>query len=155
MLFWILFSFNIAYQKLETMQKVKQFSSTFFEACDWIKLNTDKDSLIMTIWAHRAAYNCDRTISRYGDLPDIEDIILSNNETLVKERLEAHGVTHLFVQKFSMNNDGYYLEKYPVSFVEFLESNPDTFKKVYENGPPVEQCYNTLCDGNIVYEIVY
>jgi len=141
-------------QKLTIMKSVKKFSPSFFEACDWIKENTPEDSLLFTVWSHRATYNCDRNVAFYASMPDSRDIILSNDLDLVTSRLKAEGITHIFVQKFSIDKTAY-REKYPVEFVQLLEDNPDHFKKLYENGPVSKQCLQGGCDGNIVYEVVY
>jgi len=150
----ISFGFWNLNEKLKIMIAVKQFSPSFFEACNWIEKNTPEDSLLFTVWGHRATYNCHRDISFYGSLPDSRDIILSNDLDLVLSRFEAHGITHVFLQKFSIDTKAY-REKYPTQFVQFLENNPDHFKKIYENGPVSTQCLQGGCDGNIVYEIVY
>lgn len=150
----IAFGFWGMNQKLKVMNSVKQFSPSFFEACDWIEQNTPEDALLFTVWGHRATYNCQRSISIYGSLPDSKDIILSYNLDLVYPRLIEEGITHVFVQKFSIDQTPYG-EKYPVEFVLLLENNPDHFKKVYENGPVSSQCFQGGCDGNIVYEVIY
>jgi len=136
--------------KLLVMKQVKQFSPMFFEACDWIKNNTDEDALIMTVWGHRAVYNCQRNVSAY-----LADIVLSKDLNYTLSVAEMNGITHIFVQKFSLS-DKNLSEKYPIDFVQFLEENSEHFKKVYENGPPLQQCLQQGgCDGNILYEIVY
>jgi 4-amino-4-deoxy-L-arabinose transferase-like glycosyltransferase len=144
------FSYVNFSQKLSVMAQVKQFSSSFFEACDWIKENTPEDIIISTVWSHRASYNCERTI--IGHDPDI---YLSRNVTYTKEVAKKLGVTHLFIQKFSLS-DKAFSESYKIESVQFFEDNPETFKKVFENGHSLEQCLQQGgCDGNIVYEIIY
>ena len=144
--------------KLKVMKAVKSFSPTFFEACDWVKEHPEKvpeNATLATVWDHRTIYNCQRNAIGYANLPDSRDIILSNNLTLVLGRLKEEGITHLFIQKFSIDQKPY-REKYPVSFVQFLEQNPKAFIKIYENGPSLQDCLNRgYCDGNIIYEINY
>jgi len=136
--------------KLGTMYQVKQFSSLFFEACDWVSANAPQNAVLSTVWTYRAAYSCQRNV--VGSDPDMA---LSNNVTHILSTAKRIGVTHIFVQKFSLSDQSL-SEKYPVSYVRLLEANPDYFKKVYENGPSLEQCIQQGgCDGNIVYEIVY
>ncbi|MCD6403111.1 MAG: glycosyltransferase family 39 protein [Candidatus Aenigmarchaeota archaeon] len=140
------------------MKSVKQFSKTFFEACDWIKENLPKNVTLMSIWAHRVVYNAQRNCA--GNLPDI---VLSRNVTEIVENAKKHGITHLFIQKFSIDpNNRHYGEKYDADFVRLLEEYPEAFKKIFENGPSfkdksvMEQCLHSgRCDGNIIYEIVY
>lgn len=141
-------SLNNAFSKMETMAKVKQFSPAFFEASDWIKENLPEDVILSTIWSHRAVYSAQR--NAVGRVPDI---FLSGDVTHVKEIAKKIGVTHLFIQKFSISDQNI-AEHYRLESVQFFEENPDTFKNVFENGPPLEQCLQQGCDGNIVYEIV-
>lgn len=150
-IFVVFFSYQNLTEKLNVMKQVKQFSPTFFEACDWIKKNTPRDALISTIWTHRATYNCQRNV--VGALADMR---LSKDINYTLSVVEQHGITHLFIQKFSMSNDPSLSEMYSVDFVQFIENNPDHFEKIYENGPPLQQCLQQGgCDGNIVYEIKY
>jgi len=149
----IIFGFQILQEKLVVMKQVKQFSPLFFEACDWIKKNTDKNiRLGEVIWASHTLYNCDRAVGGGGP-----DVTYSNNLTLALDRLKTQGVTHLFLQKFSISwTNEKYGERLPISFIEFLDNNPTHFKKIYENGPSLEQCRAAGgCDGNILYEVVY
>ncbi len=80
---------------------------------------------------------------------------MSRDVNYTKEIAEKLGVTHIFVQKFSLSNQAL-AERYKVESVQFFEDNPETFKKLFENGPPLQQCLQQGgCDGNIIYEIVY
>ena len=142
----------LAYQnitlKLGTMKDVKQFSPAFFEACDWARNNLPKDAVLSTVWVHRAAYSCERIT--VGNPPDI---FLSKDLELIKKTAKNSGITHLFIQKFSLSNKPL-SETYTIDSVKFFEDNPDNFNKVYENGPSLEQCIQQGgCDGNIIYEI--
>jgi hypothetical protein len=153
-IFVIFLSFLNFNEKLNMMKQVKQFSPTFLQACDFVKRNVSEDALLMTIWGHQSSYNCQRNIAGF-DFPDTGDIVLSENLTLALSRLKAHGITHIFIQKFSISSTPIG-EKYPISFIQFLENNPDTFVKIYENGLPLQQCLQAGgCDGNILYEINY
>jgi len=131
----------------------KMFSPLFFDACDWIKKNVDEDARLgAVIWVSATLYNCQRNTGGGGG-----DIVLSNNVTLALSSIKAQGITHIFIQKFSIDwADSKLSERYPISFVEFLENNPEHFKKVYENGPSLQQCRQMGgCDGAIVYEVNY
>ncbi len=132
------------------MVQVKQFSPLFFEACNWIKENTPKDSSLFTIWSHRAVYSCQRDSS--GNLADIS---LSRDLNYTLSVAKELGVTHIFIQKFSIDSQNQHLqENYDLDFVQFLENNTEHFKNIYENGPSLQQCLQQGgCDGNIVYEI--
>ncbi|MBI4009981.1 MAG: glycosyltransferase family 39 protein [Candidatus Aenigmarchaeota archaeon] len=144
----------LAYQnltpKLDVMKQVKQFSQAFFEACDWVRNNLPNDVLLSTVWVHRAAYSCERPV--VGNPPDI---FLSKDLELIKKDAKSVGITHLFIQKFSLSNEAI-SERYEIDSVLFFEGHNETFVKVYENGPPLQQCIQQGgCDGNIIYEIKF
>jgi len=145
-------SYQVLTGKLSVMAQVKQFSPLFFEACDWISQNTAKDASIYTIWAHRALYNCQRNSVPTSTVPDIA---LSRDANYTLEVAKDNGITHIFIQKFSIDTANQHLgENYDLDFVNFLENNSKYFKKVYENGPDLQQCLQQGgCDGNILYEI--
>ena len=160
-IFVIFFSFMNLNDKLnaarhydpETKQYVgyKLFSPSFFEATDFIKRNTTKDALILTVWDSQTTYNAERDVVGLKIIPDSNDIINSGDLNLSLSRLKVNGITHIFVQKFSINN-----QHYTPDFVRFLENNEKEFVKIFENGPSVEDCINAGgCDGNILYEIKY
>lgn len=139
-------------QKLEIMGNVKNFSPLFFEACDWTKENLPQDANMLSLHTYPTRYNCER--AAVWEIPDKGDIVLSNNISLVKERLALNGIDYIFVQKFSLSQQAF-SQSYPVSFVQFLENNSDSFRKVYENGPPLQQCIaQGGCDGTIIYQVV-
>jgi hypothetical protein len=153
----------LAYQnfksKLDTMAAVKQFSPTFFEACNWVKAHPEEvpeDAILTTVWAHRAIYNCQRVCAG-----NMADIALSRNLSYTLEVTKAHGITHIFIQKFSIDPTNSHLgERYDLEFVQFLENNPQHFQKIYENGPSLQECQQYWqrgysCDGNIIYKIMY
>ena len=148
--FVLVMSFLSLKEKTDAMIQVKQFSPMYFQACDWIKSNVPEDSLLMTVWSSRAVYNCQRNV--VGNIPDIS---LSTDLNYTLNKTEAYGVTHLFIQKFSLSNEPL-SEKYTVSFLQFLENNPEHFVNIFENGPKLQDCLNQGgCDGNIVYEVKY
>jgi len=144
----------LAYQnlssKLIVMKQVKQFSPAFFEACEWVRNNLPKDVVLSTVWVHRAAYSCERTV--VGNPPDI---FLSKDLELIRKDVNEVGITHLFIQKFSLGNEAI-SETYKIDTIMFFEENNETFVKVYENGPPLKQCIQQGgCDGNIIYELKF
>jgi len=136
------------------MMGVKQFSPLFFDACDFIKKNTTANSLLLTIWDHQAVYNCQRNVITPNGLPDQGDIELSKDVNLSVSRLKVHGITHVFIQKFSIS-PGIEQDRYPIDFINFMNDNPKNFKKIFENGASIETCASQdSCSGNIVYEVV-
>jgi hypothetical protein len=154
----ILVSYQNFKEKLDIMYSVKQFSPSFFEACNWIKEKTPKNSSLYTVWAWRALYSCQRNAVGLGTIPDIA---LSKNASYTIEVAKQNGITHIFIQKFSIDPTNRHLsEKYDLEFVKFLESNSNYFKKIYENGPSLENCQEywqrgLQCDGNILYQIIW
>jgi len=154
--FVVFLSYQSLTEKLDIMARVKQFYPTFFEACDWIKQNTPKDSLLMTIWAHRAVYNCQRS-----SVGNMADIALSKDLNYTLSIAKQHGINYLFIQKFSIDLQNQRLqERYDVEFVQFLENNPEHFVKIYENGPSLQECQQYWqrgypCDGNILYQVIW
>lgn len=145
-------SYQTLESKLGTMSQVKKFSSSFFEACGWIKDNLAEDSLIFTVWSHRAAYNCQRSV-----IGNMADISVSNDVDHIIETAEEHRITHIFIQKFSIDYYNQHLqESYDLEFVQLLENNPDYFENVYEDGMTLDTCISQGgCDGSIIYEIIY
>jgi len=144
----IFFGYSSLTQKLNVMSSVKKFSPLFFEACNWVKENLPKDALISTVWGHHTTYNCQRTVA-----PNFADFQLSNDVDFILEVAKENGITHIFIQKFSIRNQALE-EGYTIDFVNLLEHNSDKFKKVYENGPNLQQCLQQGgCDGSIIYEI--
>jgi len=139
--------------KIDVMTDVKGFSPMFFQACDFIKQNTPKDSIFLSLWGAPTAYNCERA-SRW-DSNYLGDIVLSRNLTTTLDGLKIQNISYIFIQKFAMSQTTYW-SLIPVSFVQFLEDNPDYFEKLYENGPSLQECVSSGgCDGTIVYKINY
>jgi 4-amino-4-deoxy-L-arabinose transferase-like glycosyltransferase len=151
-IFVIIFSYLNLVEKLNTMKQVKQFSPLFFEACDWIKENTPKNAVISTFWSSRVVYSCQRNSPGCP-----ADLRLSNDVNYTLSVAKQFGITHIFIQKFSIDTQNKHLqENFDLDFVNLLGSNPKYFKKVYENGPSLQQCLQQGgCDGNILYEINY
>ncbi|MEM7825404.1 MAG: glycosyltransferase family 39 protein [Candidatus Aenigmatarchaeota archaeon] len=135
---------------------IRQFSPLFFDACKWAKEKLPENARLMTIWCYRAAYHCQRNMT--GNIPDIT---LSKDLNTILQTAKAYGITHIFIQKFSVDpTNKHFSEHYDLEFVEFLEANPEHFKNVYENGPSLQECRlnwqrGYQCDGNIIYEIIY
>jgi 4-amino-4-deoxy-L-arabinose transferase-like glycosyltransferase len=161
--FIISFSLWSLFTKLESLKSVKNFSPYFFEACNFIKENTSENALLMTVWDHGTIYNCQRMATSFGYMSDSPDIAISGNLTLVLERLKANGITHIFIQKFSISKR-FLTARYPKSFIDFMDKYHEHFKKIYENGPSISSCEtqngytqdeDLVCDGTIVYEIKY
>ncbi|MBI2084147.1 MAG: glycosyltransferase family 39 protein [Candidatus Aenigmarchaeota archaeon] len=146
----VFLSYQNITEKVKTMENAKRFSPEFFQACDWVKSNLSKDIILMTFWGYRASYSCERIIS-----PGWADIRLNDDPADIVRVAEMHGITHFFIQKFSITQEPS-RESYSVAFVKLLEDNPDKFEKLYENGPPFDQCLQQgLCNGNIIYKVVY
>ncbi|MCS7106033.1 MAG: glycosyltransferase family 39 protein [Candidatus Aenigmarchaeota archaeon] len=140
--------------RLNVLLQVRRFSSLFFDACKWVRENLPENVRLMTIWCYRAVYNCER--NAVGNYPDIA---LSKDLNTTLQAAKANGITHIFIQKFSIDPaNKHYSENYDLEFVQFLEANPKNFVKVYENGPSLQECQlywqrGLPCDGNIIYEI--
>jgi 4-amino-4-deoxy-L-arabinose transferase-like glycosyltransferase len=150
----IFFSFQVMKEKLDTMYQVKgQWSQYFWDACTYIREKTPKDSRILTVWAAPTIFNCQRTVGGGGD--DSPDITLSGNLTLAMTRLKLHQVNYIFVQKGSISTMSV-AETYPWVFIQMMESNPQQFVKVFENGETnLQNCLYGGCDGDIVYQLNY
>jgi hypothetical protein len=155
-IFVLLLGYKMLKEKLAIMAAVKRFAPSFFEACDWVKNNLPENVTITTVWSHRAAYNCQRNAVGH-----IADIFLTRNATYSVEVAKKLGVTHIFIQKFSLSNRAL-SEAYKIDSIQFFEDNPKYFIKVFENGPKwgsseLQQCLQTPgCDpGTIIYEINY
>ena len=144
MIFILIICFSNLILKLASMQVAKNIPEEFIESCEWIKNNTKEDAIIFTVWGHKTAYLSQRTVSKYYGLDGWEGLVFSNDIKTAMSVIEKHGITHIFIQKPSIH-EGKYMETYPTEFVEFLENNPDYFRKIFEN-------YGQY--GNIVYEVI-
>ena len=137
--------------KLDMTSQIQTFSPAFFQACDWIKTNTPKDATFLSLWAAPTAYNCERNARWTSN--DLSDILLSQNVSTILDGLKRQNITYIFIQKFAMSSTPY-ITMIPINFIGVLETNPNTFIKVYENGPLMQECVNAGgCDGTIVYEV--
>ncbi|OYT42034.1 MAG: hypothetical protein B6U78_02290 [Candidatus Aenigmarchaeota archaeon ex4484_224] len=137
--------------KLNSLKPLKYWSISFIQACKWISQNLPENSTISTIWAHNAAFYSNRRIAGF-----YADIALSNDLNYTLKFMKENGIDYLFIQKFSIDplNRGY-ADNYPSNFVKMIINHPNIFVKVYENGPPLENCLNGNCDGNVIYYINY
>jgi len=153
LIFISFYFYNSYLSKLDVMQKVKTFSLYFFDACNWVKNNLDKNATLMSLWSHRVVYACERNVGGSNDLR------LSNNATFIYELAKKLGVNYFFIEKFSIDPlNRHYAEMYDLSWLELIYSHPQYFEKVYENGIPFEECKNRLlqgipCDGIIIFKI--
>ena len=116
------------WEKISIMTKVKQFVPAFFDGCEWIKDNTPTDSLILSLYGHPTAYNCNRALQ--WEVPDKSEILLSNNDRSY-ERLKSHGFDYIMVQHFAVSATPYG-QTYPICFVQYLDSS-SKYEKVYDN----------------------
>jgi 4-amino-4-deoxy-L-arabinose transferase-like glycosyltransferase len=139
--------------KLASMSSVTQFSPSFFQACDFIKGNTENDARFLSLWAGPTVYNCERTAEWESN--QLPDIVLSQNLTTVLNALKIQNISYIFIQKFALSQTPYQASV-PVSFAQFLENNNSTFQKVFENGPSLDDCVKQGgCDGTAVYKIKF
>jgi hypothetical protein len=142
-------SFYSASTKAESLRPQKQFSEAFFEGCDWIRKNTPKDSLIYTLWGHRAYYHCKRDPIG-NNKPGINDALLLQNESAY-DIFKRHGVDYLYIQKFSIKQ-GQEKVSYPLDFIRYIETSPH-YRKVYQY--PQNCLYNqNIADCVAVYKMV-
>lgn len=141
-------SFITVNERLDTLNKVKAWDPTFFEACEWIKVKTEKNATISTIWGHNGAWCSEREMG-----PMFADVLLSNDLNYTLKVLKENGIDYLWIQKGSIDpyNRGY-AGNYPISFIRMLVDNPQYFVKVYENGDEIEKCYQ-LCNGQTIYKL--
>jgi len=124
----IMGSWYIGQEKLNTMESVKAFSSGFFHACDWVKVNTPTDSLLLSIYAQQTAYNCNRRVSTA--VPDLYEIMLTNDNTAYT-RLKAHGYDYIFVMVGLITQEAY-SESFSYDFYQYLATS-DNYELVFDN----------------------
>ncbi|MBU5682231.1 MAG: glycosyltransferase family 39 protein [Candidatus Aenigmarchaeota archaeon] len=154
-LFIITYYFFISYSfKLEIMKRVKTFSEYFFEACEYIKERTEKNTTLMSLWGYRVLYACERNIGGTADLR------LSNSSTFINELAKNFGIDYFFVEKFSIDPLNRNLsEMYNLDWVKLLLNSKEYFEIFYENGVPIDDCINNYlpigipCDGVIIFKI--
>ena len=115
------------------MQKVKQFSHPFIEACEWVRENLPENATIAMIYAHPGEYNCYRRISAIQSLPYGNLIRLWANDTSY-EYLKKLGIEYVFVEGFTVVPDrAFHPESWPLKFIFYLESS-ENFEKIYDSG---------------------
>lgn len=119
--------------KATALAPIKVFPQGFYDGCNWIKENTPQDARFMTLWASRAAYQCQRDFY-WSSLPDFTDILIGN-ETLAYAKLKEHDINYIYVQKFSISFTPY-VESYPIAFIKKLEDTV-RYANVYENNDVV------------------
>jgi 4-amino-4-deoxy-L-arabinose transferase-like glycosyltransferase len=151
LLFVLVGSYLNLREKLSIMGRVKQFSPSFFEACEWVRENLPKNATLLSLWGHQTVYHCQR--SSVWNMPELPDIMLGQDLNLTLSRFDFHGITHVFLPKFSIIQQRF-SQGYWIGFVQLLEQNPQTFIKVYENGPELQTCLAMGgCDGVKIYEV--
>jgi len=143
---WSIYTTNA---KAQSLKPIKQFSNSFFQACDWVKENTEGGSLLVTLWQHRAEYACRRDTVWVSD-PGIGSAVLARDNRTT-QIFKLHGADYIFIQKFSIRpgNEG---ESYPQDFVNYITSSLD-YKLVYETD---QSCLtqNNIADCSLVYKIL-
>ena len=130
-------------QKIDSMKSVKNFSDGFFEACNWIRLNTQKDDILFGVYIQQAAYSCERSISAGKDHG--AEIRLANDNRAY-DYLKEYGYDYIWIPVFTVNQIAYQ-ESIPVSFIGYIESS-DKYEKVFDNTPIHGQ------GGVIIYEVL-
>lgn len=143
-------SISTANSKAQNLKPIKQFSASFFQACDWIKQNTEEGALLVNLWQHRTEYACRRDTIWISDPGVGEAVAAHDNRTY--EIFKLHGATYIFIQKFSISsgNEG---ESYPTDFVNYIINSPNNYKLAYETD---ENCLakKEISDCSLVYKIL-
>ncbi|MEM5815342.1 MAG: hypothetical protein QXD89_02550, partial [Candidatus Aenigmatarchaeota archaeon] len=144
----IIISITIVKGRLITLNEVKKWDPSFFEACNWIKIKTEKNATISTIWGHNGAWCSERNM---GSM--LADILLSYDLEYILQVIKENQINYLWIQKGSIDplNRGY-ADNYPIKFIRILVENPQYFIKVYENGERIESCYQA-CYGQTIYKV--
>ncbi|HIQ49670.1 MAG TPA: phospholipid carrier-dependent glycosyltransferase [Nanoarchaeota archaeon] len=132
---FVLLSYSTAFYgvlEIVNMQRVKQFSPGFIEACEWVRENLPENASYAAIYVHPAEYNCYRRFIPIQGLPDGVIIRLWANETSY-ELLKKWKIDYIIVEGFTIVPDSMlHPESYPISFVAFLEKS-DYFEKIFDN----------------------
>ncbi len=149
----IIFSFYSLKEKITGLDQIKDFSPLFFDTCDWVKENIPKDEIILSLYKYPTRYNCERTAVWEINIPDLSNILISNDIDKISSTINKHGYGYIFVQKFAISS-GSVQQSYPIEFIRILENNTDVFENVFENGLPIEQCLQRNCDGSIIYKVI-
>lgn len=114
-------------EKLNTMIHVKQFVPGVFDACNWMKGNTPKDSTFIATYGQQVAYQCDRKVV-YPE--NGAAIYLTNNDTSY-EHIRLNKVDYIYIIESLITLQSY-AENYPLAFVQYIDSSSH-FKLVYDN----------------------
>jgi len=136
-------SWIYAVEKIDTMKAVKSFIPGFFEGCKWVDKNTPEDSILVSVYGHQTAYQCNRVVFYGTDGPEI---FLTNNDTAY-QHLKLHGADYIFVIE-GLISTANLSENYPLSFVQYLESNTTAYELVYDNREQYGQA------GVRVYQVI-
>jgi len=108
-----------ANEKLQTMKQVKTFSEGFYKACDWVKLNTPEDSLLLSIYSQQTAYACERDVSTA--VPDVAEMTITYDERAYKH-MKDHGYDYIFVMANLISNVPY-SETLTIEFIQYMEGS--------------------------------
>ncbi|MCD6476995.1 MAG: glycosyltransferase family 39 protein [Candidatus Aenigmarchaeota archaeon] len=117
-----------AYVKSSSLINVKTFPPGFYDAAKWVKYNTPKDSLLLSIYAQQTAFACNRATTTA--LPDMKEILLTNDDRSY-QHLKLNGYDYIFVMHNIISAIPY-KESFPLGFLEYID-NSDKFEKVYDN----------------------
>lgn len=126
-LFFTVSVFVYGFERLIMMQQVKHGLDGLIDGCNWVRQNTPEDSLIYGIYAHQAAYQCNRKVQ--SELPDKNDIRFGGNASY--EHLKMHGYDYVLIEQFTVSVTPYG-EATPLQFLNYLETS-ENFKKVFDN----------------------
>jgi hypothetical protein len=117
-------------QKLDGMKGAKTFPGGFYDACGWVRANTDSDARLFTPYQHAMSWLCDRRGYAGGEVPDVP-LILSSNNDVAYERLKAHGTDYIFIPEFIVS-DVAYGGTISRPFISYMDSSSH-FKMVFDN----------------------
>ncbi|MFP4634101.1 MAG: glycosyltransferase family 39 protein [Candidatus Aenigmatarchaeota archaeon] len=121
---WSLFTVST---KAESLRPQKQYSQSFFEACDWVKENTPEDSVLHYIYGHRSKYHCQRESVKNKHI-GIEDAVTSpGNHTY--EIYKTVGVDYVMLQSSLISREPR-KTTYSADFVQHIMLDPH-YEQVY------------------------
>lgn len=135
--------------KAEELRPQKQYSQSFFQACNWIDQNTPQDSVVHYIYHHRANYHCQRKATsnaRYG----LEDAIISADEKSY-EAFQTIGVDYIMLHNQLIDMEPR-RTAYSIDFVQYVMMDPN-YEQVYEY-PQGCNVLDMQTDCVAVYEIL-
>ncbi len=101
-------------------------SEMVFEGCDWVRENTEEDSVVFYHWDHMIDYHCRRK-SISNKYPGM-DIALTHFDKSY-DVVETIGVDYLIIRS-SFIHEETTRDTYTIEFVEYLSSD-DRFEEVY------------------------